>query len=64
VEEQIRQKMEVVKERMREREQAVQKNEGVDRELVNLKEARNVERRVADMMIKKSRERRGGIDED
>jgi hypothetical protein len=56
--------MEVVKERMREREQAVQKNEGVDRELVNLKEARNVERRVADMMIKKSRERRGGIDED
>jgi hypothetical protein len=64
VEEQIKQKMEVVKERMREREQAVKKNEGVDRELVNLKEARNVERRVADMMIKKSRERRGGMDED
>ncbi|KAF2788198.1 hypothetical protein K505DRAFT_353362 [Melanomma pulvis-pyrius CBS 109.77] len=58
VEAKIQEMMEIVRERMREREKAVKHNEGIERELSNLEELRNVERRVAER-IKEGRRKRG-----
>ncbi|KAF2194945.1 hypothetical protein K469DRAFT_722340 [Zopfia rhizophila CBS 207.26] len=57
VEEKIKDRLEVVRERMREREEAVKKNEGVNRQLEDLEVQRSAEVRVEEM-VKRGREKR------
>ncbi|KAF2476911.1 uncharacterized protein BDR25DRAFT_209533 [Lindgomyces ingoldianus] len=59
VEEKIREKMEIVRERMRDREEAVKKNEAVNRQLEDLEVQRSAEVKVVEM-IKREKEKKSG----